>query len=406
MNLLTLGLANLRTQWLSTLLTLLLLTLGVGTIVVLMLLNAQIRERLARDVAGIDLVVGAKGSPLQLILSSVYHIDIPTGNIPQSLARTIAEHQLVAAAIPLALGDASDGFRIVGTTHDYVAHYGAQLAAGELWSEPLQVVLGAEVALRTGHRVGAEFVGFHGLGGHGQAHSDQAYRVVGVLEPTGTTIDRLILTAIDSVHKVHESHATQPTPTLTPGAGADPGGEITALLIRYRTPIAAVTLPRLINSQSALQAAAPAFELARLLQLISIGTDVLRGFAYVLIAVAALSIFIALYSALQRRQFDLAVMRTLGASRARVLRFIVLEGMLLSLAGTLIGIVFGHLAAAAVAKWLLETRQIFLPQTAWLSAEWYLLPAALVLGAAAALLPAVRAYRLDIASVLTNYRHG
>jgi putative ABC transport system permease protein len=405
MNPLTLSLANIRTQLAGTLLTLLLLTLGVATIVVLMLLNAQLRERLERDVAGIDLVVGAKGSPLQLILSSVYHIDVPTGNIPIAQADLIAQNPMVAAAIPLALGDSSDGFRIVGTTPDYLSLYAAELERGKLWSEPMQLVLGAEVALRTGHDIGDRIIGAHGLGHGGQAHADMPYQVAGVLKPTGSTLDRLILTSVDSVHKVHEGHAGQQNPVLAAaGAAGNPAEEITALLIRYRTPLAAVTLPRLINAQSALQAAAPAFELARLLQLVGTGADILRGFAYVLIIVAALSIFVALYSALQKRQFDLAVMRTLGASRGQVLWFILLEGLLLAVGGTLIGILCGHLATAAVAWWLLETRQIFFSAGSWLPQELYLPLLAIVIGVLAALLPAIQAYRLDIATVLAEHQ--
>jgi putative ABC transport system permease protein len=375
----------------------------VGTIVVLMLLNAQLRERIERDFAGIDLVVGAKGSPLQLILSSVYHLDIPTGNIPIAQADLIAQNPMVATAIPLALGDASDGFRIVGTTPDYLSHYAAELERGRLWNKPLEVVLGAEVALRSGHDVGAQFIGFHGLGSGGQAHDAMPYQVVGVLKPTGSTLDRLILTGIDSVHKVHEAHGSAQNPVLAAaGAAGNPSEEITALLIRYRTPLAAVTLPRLINAQTALQAAAPAFELARLLQLVGTGADILRGFAYVLIIVAALSIFVALYSALQKRQFDLAVMRTLGASRWQVLWFILLEGLLLSVGGTLIGMAFGHLATAAVGWWLLATRQIFFSGGSWLMQELYLPLLAIAVGVLAALLPALRAYRLDIATVLAR----
>lgn len=402
MNLFTLSLANIRAQPLATLLTLLLLILGVGTMVVLLLLNAQFKDRMQRDVEGIDLVVGAKGSPLQLILSSVYHIDIPTGNIPITDADAIAQHPMVAAVIPLALGDAVHSARIVGTTHDYVAHFGAELADGKLWDKPLDAVLGAEAALRTGFKVGDSFEGQHGIGGQGAAHGESPYQVTGILKPTGSAIDRLVLTSIESVHRVHETHAKPKLPPLPGAMQSNPSEEVTALLVKYRSPIVAITLPRLINAQTALQAAAPAFEIARLLRLVGIGIEVLRVFAYLLIAVAAISIFVALYSALQKRQFDIAVMRTLGASRFKVLRFIILEGLLLSVGGTLIGIAFGHIAAAGVAYWLRTSQQIFFSGNIWVLEELWLLLLAVVVGIIAALLPALRAYRLQIAQVLTE----
>ena len=405
MNLLTLSLAHIRTQPLTTLLTLLLLTLGVGTIVVLLLFSTQLEERLTRDTQGIDLVVGAKGSPLQLILSTVYQVDVPTGNIPMKQAEIVNRHPLVATTIPLALGDAVAGFRIVGTRHAYIAHYGAELASGRLWKGELEAVLGATVTSRTGLSVGDRFEGSHGISGEGHAHSHHPYRVVGILKPTGTTLDRLVVTGVESVWKVHQPQSEMVDPSPRPTMMAQPttpSEEITALLVKYRSPVAAVSLPQFVNTQSALQAASPAFEITRLLSLIGVGLDVLRAFAWLLIATATLSIFIALYSALKRRQFDLAIMRTLGASRLHVLWFIILEGLLLSVGGTISGLFFGHLAAEGVAIWLRSTQQLFFTGTAWVPEEFLLLLVAVVIGMVTALLPAVRAYRLDIAAVLAE----
>ena len=149
MNLATVSLAYLRARPLSTGLNILLLALGVATIALLLLATQQIEDRLQRDARGIDLVIGAKGSPMQIILSSIYHLDVPTGNISYKQAREIAQHRAVKSVIPLALGDSYRGLRIVGTNHDYLAHYGARLAAGRLWEKPLEVVLGAEAAARS-----------------------------------------------------------------------------------------------------------------------------------------------------------------------------------------------------------------------------------------------------------------
>ena len=164
-------------------------------------------------------MIGAKGSPLQLVLASIYHVDFPTGNIPLAEAERWAGHPLVAEAIPLALGDSLAGFRIVGTEPAYAAHYGAELAAGRLWQEPFEATLGATVAARTGLEVGDRFVGSHGLAAGGPRAWRAPYTVVGVLEPTASVLDRVVLTPIESVWLVHgmEPHHTRSAAT----AGAD-----------------------------------------------------------------------------------------------------------------------------------------------------------------------------------------
>ena len=402
MNLFRLSTANIRHQPLSTLLTLLLLILGVGTMVVLMLLNAQLKSRLQRDLAGIDLVVGAKGSPLQLILSSVYHVDIPTGNISLADAALVSQHPMVAATIPLALGDTFQGYRIVGTNADYPKHYQAELATGEFWQRPLEAVLGAQVVQGTGLTTNSEFIGSHGVGGKSLlGHTEHPFHVVGILKPTGTALDRLILTSIESVHEIHSHHGGKPTANPPSTAANNPAKEITALLVKFRTPVAAVMLPRQINAQTSMQAAAPAFEVARLLELVGTGIEVIKIVAYILLAIAALSIFIALYSALQKRQFDIAIMRTLGASKGRIFCLILFEGILLSVIGTLLGIMFGHLATYGVAFWLQQTQQVYFGSVTFLAEELYLLLLAILLGTLAALIPAIKAYRTNINTLFT-----
>ena len=159
-----------------------------------------------REAAGIDLVVGAKGSPLQIVLAGVYHADVPPGNIPLAAVEELARDPRVREVIPMAMGDSFRGFRIVGTVPAFVAHYAARLHAGGLWAAPLEAVLGSEAAQRTGLAVGSSFAGSHGLAEGGGEHGDRAYRVVGVLAPTGTVIDRLVLTGMDSVWAVHDAH--------------------------------------------------------------------------------------------------------------------------------------------------------------------------------------------------------
>lgn len=202
----TLALAYLRDRPLTTALNVLLLAISVAMLVLLLQLGTQASERFDRDARGIDLVVGAKGSPLQLILSSVFHIDQPTGNIPLS-ARTLLERDpAVAKVVPLALGDNFDGFRIVGTDKGFAALYGTRLAAGRAFAAPMEAVIGAEVARATGAGLGQKFIGSHGLGEDedgAQGHDHAPFVVVGILAPTGGVADRLILTSVESVWAVH-----------------------------------------------------------------------------------------------------------------------------------------------------------------------------------------------------------
>jgi len=398
MNLATLTVGYLRARALNTVLQIVLLALGTGTITLLLLATAQFEQRMQRDAEGIDLVVGAKGSPLQIILSAIYHLDVPTGNISYTQAREIAAHRAVKKVIPLALGDSYQGFRIVGTTHDYAAHYGSRLAAGQLWQQPLDAVLGAEVAARTGLTVGAKFSGAHGLGEGGTEHEGVDYRVTGVLAPGGTVLDRLVLTSVESVWAVHAGH----DPAQAAAPLPDEQKEYTALLIQYASPLAMAILPRYINNNSDMQAASPAFETARLFGIIGVGVDVLRGFALVLVFSAGLSVFIALYGALNERRYDLAIMRTLGASPRRLMALMLAEGVLLAGVGGVLGLALGHGFAEIVGMALKSSRQVGITGMAWLPEEFAVLGMAMVVGALAALLPAWRAYRTDIAGTLAR----
>ena len=203
MSLLALSVAYIRARALNAALNLILLALGVGTIVLLLLFSAQLEDRLSRDAKGIDLVIGAKGSPLQLILSSIYQVDFPTGNIPLTEVERWRRHPRVESAIPIASGDNFAGFRIVGTEHAYAEHYNAALAAGRLWAAPFEANLGASVAAASGLGVGDRFVGSHGMAGGGAAHAEHPYSVVGILAPSASVLDRLVLTPIESVWAVH-----------------------------------------------------------------------------------------------------------------------------------------------------------------------------------------------------------
>lgn len=412
MTLVGLAFAYLRDRALNTALNILLLTLGVGTMVILVLFSSQLGARFERDARGVDLVVGAKGSPLQLILSSLYQVDVPTGNIPLSTLAALRRDPTVGQVIPLAQGDSFRGYRIIGSEPAYIDLYGGRLAAGRIWAAPYETVIGSEVARRTGARVGQKFVGSHGLSEGGAEHEHTPFTVTGILAPTGTVMDRLILTSVESVWEVHGlGHAEVPAGAdhdeaaenaSIRGGHAEP--EITALLVRYRSPLAAVRLPRFINAQTQLQAAAPAVEITRLMSLMGVGIEAARGFAVLLIVTSGLSIFVALYTALRQREGDLAMLRVMGAAPAAIFGQVILEGLVLAAAGTALGVLMGHGALALAARAFGQLADMGLTGLSFDPAEIYIVLGALALGVIAAAIPAARVFGVDIADTLQKAR--
>lgn len=394
-----------------------LLALGLAIITMLLLVQHQFENTVSKDAEGIDLVVGAKGSPLQLILSGVYHVDFPTGNIPIKEAKGLLRNRLVKNVIPMALGDNYKGFRIIGTNHDYLDLYGSEFGSGQAWTKPFEVVLGASVAQTEGLKVGDRFEGSHGISVGSHAHDQHDFEVVGVLAPSGKVIDRLVLTSVESVWFTHdegseqadegeevaEEHEHHHDPVALRGfPEAEDSRELTTLLVQYRSPMAAVQLPRQINSRTSMQAASPSFEMARLFELLGVGISLLQGLAVILIFIAGLGIFIALYNSLKERKYDLAVLRSLGASKGQLVTLVFMEGIVLTWAGALLGLLLGHVflgvllslgdsgLAASVTPWIL------------VKGEGWILVYATAVGVFASLLPAYTAYQTSIAKQLTK----
>ncbi|AYQ26680.1 MULTISPECIES: ABC transporter permease [unclassified Polaromonas] len=383
-------------------LNLLLLSLGLASITFLLLVSHQISQAFERDVAGIDVVVGAKGSPMQLILSGVFHLDAPTGNVPLAAVKALEANPQVARIIPISLGDSFRGYRIVGTTPDYISHYDAQLAQGTLWARPMQAVVGAQVARQTGIKVGDSFAGTHGLGGNGgggEEHKLSPYVVSGILADSHTVLDRLVLTATESVWQVHETDTALDDDDRKV---LEEDREITLALIQYKSPLAAVTFPRYINSSTEMQAAAPALEITRLLSMVGVGTDVLRALAGVLLLTAGLSVFIALWGAVRERRADLALLRMLGAPPAKVAGLLLCEALWLALLATLLGVLAGQGLTALLAWALQLEKSVLIGALSW-PVELVSVPVlAFGVALASALLPAWEAYRVSVFELLQS----
>jgi putative ABC transport system permease protein len=517
MNLLKLSWNYLADKPFSTLLSTILVALGVSLTSILFLLNKQFQDRLYKNIEGIDLVVGAKGSPLQMILSSVYHIDAPTGNIPLKESFVVTKNPYVEKAIPLALGDSYNGFRIVGTDSQYVAHFNAKVAKGRLVDNDLEVNVGARAAEKLGLKLGDNFYGSHGLveeGGH--VHETYAYEVVGILEETNLILDQLILTNVSTVWRMHddhghdhdehdhgdtddheghdhgdaddheghdhgdaddhkghdhgdtddheghdhgdahaheghdhgdaddhkghdhgdahaheghdhgdahdhkghdhgdahdhEGHDHKPKVAKILPPISKEGKEVTAYLVQYKkdgqgnTSMRAVVEAAQIiedNSES-LGYAKPAIQLQRLLEMTGLGMDFLTILAFIIILISAFSMFISLYSSLKERRYEMALMRVMGATPAKLFVIIILEGILVAAAGLILGLLISHIGVQAMAADLEETYKYNFSGFIFLKEELYLGLGALFIGFLAAVLPAFQAYNADISETLSN----
>lgn len=392
MDTLRLVFAYLRDRALSATLNVALMALGVATAAGLLLVSHQTEARLDRDARGVDMVVGAKGSPLQLILSSIYHADVPVGNIPLTAVEAVRADRYVENVIPIALGDNFRGYRVVGAPHDYVALYGGELAEGRLWDGALEAVFGATARDRVGVAVGDRIVVSHGLAEGGVGHENAQLEVVGVLEPTGTVIDRLVLTAIESVWLAHGQSADDPLDTL----------EVTAVLANFRSPLAAATLADRIDDDTQMMTASVPQEIARLRVLIGTGLDAMRAFAWVLIGAAGAGVFVTLFSAMRERAADIALMRVMGATQVRVFAQVLVEALTTAVIGVVLGLALAHIGVEVFGQSADQARDAAI--TGWTVAPGEALVAAAALGVAlaAAALPAIAAYRVDLMRTLVR----
>ena len=430
MSIIQLAWRNIVKNPLNLLLSIILFGLGVGLISFLLLFNAQLKEKFDKNLAEIDLVVGAKGSPLQMILCNMYHIDNPTGNIPIKNAAPLLRdlHPLIKKAIPLSLGDNYKSYRIVGTNYDLAELYGGKLKEGALWVKDFEVTIGKTVADETGLKIGDEFVSSHGfVDDEDLAHDHMGFKVVGIFEGTGSVLDQLILTNTATIWNVHE-HPEEESADSTRHEGHDhaahegndhrdhlhdnsnadllnhPENEITSVLIQYksRTNFQALNFGRNINENTEMQAASPAIEINRLYNMIGVGTEALRSLALLIAIVSALSIFISLFKSMRERKYELALMRVMGASRTKVFSLIILEGLILALIGFIIGTVLCHVGMEVIAKYLKADFRYSFTGWKFLTEEWLVLGISLVLGFVAAIIPAMQAARSDINKTLSE----
>ena len=383
---------NLRAKPLQTALSLALLGFGVGMVSLMLLTEKQVNDAFERNIKDIDLVLGAKGSPLQLILANVYHIDAPTGNINQRAAEKVLKHPYIDSGIPLAYGDNHEGYRIVGTEHSYVAHYGATLAEGQLWAAPYEGTAGARVAENLGLHVVDTFFSAHGLKDQTDIHTNKTFTVVGILEPSGSVVDQLLLTPLESIWYVH----------MEDGEVLDPDKrEITAMLLKKRNPLAVLTIPNTLRDTK-MQVALPAIEVNRMTQQFGLGTSALRAIAMLIMALSFASIFISVLDNIRARRHELALMRTMGGTPGTLYRLLLIEGGLLSVAGTVLGLVLSRVGMTVLSQVVEAQFHYDVAAMGILGSEWALAGAAILVGLLASAIPARRSLRLDISRTLSE----
>lgn len=449
---------------LNTLLSIILLTASVAIITLLILLQEQFEKKFNDNIEGIDLVLGAQGSPLQLILSSVYQVDAPTGNINYTEAKTWMNNPMVKTAIPLAFGDNYKGYRIVGTTPAYLDKFNAKIESGKVFSRNFEVVLGNAIAANLKIKVGDKFFGSHGDAEEGEVHDNHAYIVTGIISPTGKVVDNLILSNIQSVWAMHDhnheeatgdahdGHEHEGEPIAAEGHDhegeahakeegmehnhddghdhshddgnahaehgndhdhdhahkeeavvSEDGKEITAVLIEFRGPRGIAVWPRMVAMNTKMQAASPAIEINRLFSLFGIGLQALQYMAYGIMLISGISIFIALYNTLKERKYEFALLRVNGASRFQLLSLVLIESLLLCIVGFLFGTIVGRIALSLISGSSEdEFKMSFNPFEFVWEKEGYLFLLTIFVGILAAVIPAIKAYSLNISKTLAN----
>ena len=407
---------NITSRPLSTVLSIVLLSSSIMVIVLANLTINQMKLKFNDNANKIDLVIGAKGSRLQLILCNVFHIDYPTGNILMEDIDFLNNHPFVKNAVPISLGDAYQNHRIIGTNKNFILDiYNADLEIGELFKKSFEVVIGSNVANQLKLNIGSSFIGSHGLGESLHMHDDFKYVVVGILNPTGEIIDELIITPLESIWNVHlddhergsfdlktaKDHDLQHLKEHEPKFSVDKK-EITALLVNYNSPRAKFSIPGIVNKKHSLMSADPAIEIKQLQDLIQPALNILYILALFIFGLSLFSIVITLLSSMKDRKYEIVMMRVGGASIKIIFISIILEGFYIGFLGSVIGLLFGHSLMEIMARFLNFKYHYQFSGFIFDEFEIGLIFITILIGMIAAFFPAITAYKLDISKVLNN----
>lgn len=363
MNIWKISIQNIKTKPLYTFLSVCILALSITLLLGIEQLKHSFKNQIETNLGKIDLVIGAKGSPLQLVLASVLHLDNPTGNISYNEAKKVAENPRVKSAVPISYGDNYKGYRIVGTTNDFQKIYQAELETGRNVKESMEVILGSTVAKTLNIKEGDTFLSSHGLVENTvDVHTDEL-TVVGILKPTQKVIDRLIVTNLESVwdvhhhdeeedagkkHTKHHDHHHETT---------EEEKEITSLLVSFKSTRAVLTFPRKINESTNMLAALPKYELHKLYEYTSVGFQTISWVAYLILVMSCLTIFISLYKMVKERAFDLAILRTYGASNFQLIKMVLYEGVIVAFLAFIFGVLLVKIGVIVLLNFITSNSQ-------------------------------------------------
>ena len=358
MNIVTLSYKNIIAKPLQTFLTVLILSLSIGLLLGVKQLNKVFESQLQQSLNGVDMVVGAKGSPLQLVLSTVLHIDNPTGNISYNEAKKIAENKYIQEAIPISIGDNYKGYKIVGTSVGFVDLHKTSIKAGAMFNKSYEVVIGNAVSENLNLNIGDTFYSGHGMIENAvESHDEHPLKVVGILKPTQNVIDRLILTNLESIWDLH-GHEDENDNHYHNHDNED----ITALLIKFKNKRGLLFLPRNINENTSFQAALPKYQLDKLFRFTAIGTKAITWIALSILFVSGISMFVSLYRMVKERARELALIRTYGASRNKLILLVFSEGLLVGVFSFFLGVLLATFSLQTIFSLIKDTykQQVYL----------------------------------------------
>lgn len=411
--LLTIVLRSMRQHALSTCVTVLSAALASGLVMSVFTVADQSKRAFTGGDIGYDAVLGAKGSELQLVLNTVFHLETSPGNIPWSLYQTVKQDPRVKYAIPYALGDNLFGYRIVGTTEElhtvfeYQEGRKYELAAGE-WFDPnrMEAVFGSVAAAELGMTVGRTFQPYHGLDYvPGLSPHVEEYLVTGVMAPTNTPADRVIWIPIEGIFRMGGHKLAGGTQEVTADMATTPDEwkEVSAVMLKYKSPAAGLFMKDEVRRGTVATLAWPIADvMAKFFAKMGWVTKVLTLIAYMVVVVAGFALLAAIYNTMNERRKEIAVLRALGARRGTIFAVVVAEAGAIALLGSLVGYAFYFGVLSVAASIIRAQTGVVLDLAAVHPALYWTPPAMLVVGALAGLLPAVKAYSTDVAGTLAR----
>jgi putative ABC transport system permease protein len=412
---LRLALRSIANRRLTTILTIASIALSVALLIGVETVRRGVRESFAGTIRGTDLIVGARGGTQQLLLSSIFGMGAPAGTFTWETYERWAAHPAVKWTIPVMLGDSYYGYRVIGTTDAYYEHYRYRndgrvtLAEGVFPASDRDVVLGAEVAERRKLVLGAEIALTHGLRGTGISdHVEHPFRVVGILAPTFTPIDRSLYVTLEGVEGMHADgeigeQGSAIGDSVASADAHDHDHALSAFLVGTKNRFESLKLQREMNTDltEPLTAILPAVALTELWHTIGYAESGARIISGAVLLVGLLGMLVSLYSTLQERRREMAILRSLGAGPKRIAALLVLESGLLSLLGALGGLVVAYGAIALGGGIAERSFGLFIPITSPATLEWIYLGGVVVAGVLVGLVPAWRAYRNTLQDGLT-----